>query len=265
MARKTKKPRRGAARIAPSPPVPEPSAGSFRFFTKLPAEIQQMIWAEHIKALSCHHFTLSRLLGPAAGSRAPRWTVELSEKPKKTNPSAYRQRQLFLEVNDHGLIDTLRRMAAPMDRISLQRDSRVHIDGVNDLVILDFQRGVGDYAFTWWEHNSQGVGSMNMKRIQRRLRRFRKVAVHYGARHSMSTAGGPFQCCCVTPPMLQCDKFKACPLELACFLDCFQNLEEFYFIVENNRNKATAGFTVQYKSSSFTAHCCLSKLTPVSL
>lgn len=250
-----------------SSPVPE---RSFPDFTKLPAEIQQMIWAEHIKRLSCHHFKLSRLPFFDTSTARGQWMVELSENLRNNDPSTYRQWRSFLEVGDYGLIETIRRMTTHMQihRITLQRGGRVldhnpraYFDAPIDLVVLDFQRGLDNDAFTWFEHSMPNwLSTMNIQGIQRRLQYFRKVAINYKARHIKSTAGGPFQCFCSTRDM-QCYKFRACPLELACFLDCFQSLEEFYFIVENHKKIQDTDFTVQYKSSLSSVHCCQSKLT----
>lgn len=260
------RPGRKSTRELTRSPDPE---HSFSDFTKLPAEIQQMIWAEHIKCLSCHHFKLARLDFSGTMPTRRQWMVELSESLRHKDPSAYCQWKAFLEVGDYGLIETYRRMTTHMQiqSITLQRGGQVlthnpkaRIDAPNDLVVLDFQRGLDIYDFTWFEHSMPSwMSTMNVQGIQRRLQHFRKVAINYKARHIKSTQGGPFLCFCSAPGM-QCYKFKACPLELACFLDCFQNLEEFYFIVENPKKIQDTGFTVQYKGSLSSVHGCKSKL-----
>ncbi|KAL1866851.1 hypothetical protein Daus18300_006554 [Diaporthe australafricana] len=103
------------------------------------------------------------------------------------------------------------------------------IDVATDLVIIEHERGETAPASGWFEHSTP---RMHLHSIRQRMSHFRRVAVHYKKSHTYASERGPFQCYCPAAAQLQCYQYKACPVEQACFLDCFENLEEFYYVVE---------------------------------
>jgi hypothetical protein len=109
-----------------------------------------------------------------------------------------------------------------------------YIDEHADLVILEFDRGENAQPHTWFEHT--GNGDMSAFHVRQATQHVRRLAVHYKRNHAPASARGPFQCWCQTQAM-ECNKFKACPMEQACFLDCFQDLEEFSLVVEVTSKK----------------------------
>lgn len=104
------------------------------------------------------------------------------------------------------------------------------IDVATDLVILEFNRGENARPSAWFEHT--GTGNMDIRVIRERTVQLRRVAVHWKKTHANSDKRGPFQCWCANPATLNCTSYKACPVEQACFLDCFPSLEEFYYVIE---------------------------------
>ncbi|KAG6355102.1 hypothetical protein INS49_004183 [Diaporthe citri] len=113
------------------------------------------------------------------------------------------------------------------------------IDVATDLVILEFERGGTADASSWFEHVD---GRMEMMDIRRKTRHLKRVAVHYKKSHPGCGRRSPFQCWCPagSPLNLDCASYKFCPMEQACFLDCFPNIEEFYYVVEVTKKKEVA-------------------------
>lgn len=222
-------------------------------FTSFPAEIQQMIWGEAINGPSCHHFKLRK----AKDASSPRrWVVHIHEKTKLHDASAYRQWKKLFQVRDRAFIAAFRyyNPDSQIQPIALHKSNRVPacrlsaaINVPKDLVILDFDRGSSQKSFTWFEHmDPYPRSAMGMRYIQMRLQHFRKVAIHYKHHHANASLDGPFACYC-PPGAPGCFSFKACPHELACFLDCFKNLEAFYFVLERQL-KAHHDFAAEFKS-----------------
>lgn len=110
------------------------------------------------------------------------------------------------------------------------------IDVATDLTILDFERGVNAPALHWFEHST---GRLQIDNVRNNCRQLKRVAVHYKKTHKNATCRGPFQCYCSGPlgSDLNCHWYKACPVEQACFLDCFPELKEFYYVVEVTKTK----------------------------
>ncbi|KAG8162261.1 hypothetical protein KVR01_008026 [Diaporthe batatas] len=127
------------------------------------------------------------------------------------------------------------RGAAASDLTIIEFDRAV-IDAATDLVILEFNRGENAPPNSWFEHT--GMGRLDIDAIRRNTMDLKRVAVHYKKTHAKADKRGPFQCWCHNPGRLGCYRFKACPMEQACFLDCFANLEEFYYVIEIPGRKA---------------------------
>lgn len=112
------------------------------------------------------------------------------------------------------------------------------IDIATDLIILEFDRGETACVYSWFEHHDNG--RMDMDCIRRKTRQLKRVAVHYKRSHPYCGNHSPFQCYCRTGSTLDCKRYKFCPMEQACFLDCFPNIEEFYYVVEVTKKKELA-------------------------
>lgn len=234
-------------------PTPAPSLP----FTCFPAEIQQGIWIEAIKGPSCHHFNLRK-----AGGASPqdRWVVHVHEKPKNNDASAYRHWKSLFQVRDRAFLAAFHyhNSKSNIQPITLRRTIKKRptymtsaaIDVSEDLVILYLDHGPKKPAtFTWFEHmDPHRRNTMDIRYIQMRLEPFRKVAIHYKDGFPNACRKGPFSCYC-PDTALNCGQYKACPRELACFLDCFKNLEAFYFVVEL-KTKAQQTFAAHIKSKS---------------
>lgn len=227
-------------------------------FTHFPAEIQQMIWGEVIKGPSCHHFRIHK----GVDADCDRWIIHILEKATQYDTSAYRQWKTLFQVRDRAFLAafshyTSRSQIQPI-AVRMPANKRhvytasAAIDIPKDLVILDFERGIQHPGFTWFEHMSPYPRSpMDFTCIQKRLVHFRKVAIHYKHHFKNACKNGPFSCYCpsIGTGIFNCSHYKACPRELACFLDCFTNLEAFYFVVEP-RTKAHHRFTADFKSKA---------------
>lgn len=111
------------------------------------------------------------------------------------------------------------------------------IDVATDLTILEFERGVNAPALHWFEHST---GRLLIDTVRSRMKQLKRVAVQYKKSHKYAYSRGPFQCYCPSGSELDCSWYKACPVEQACFLDCFPDLKEFYYVVEVTRIKELA-------------------------
>lgn len=112
------------------------------------------------------------------------------------------------------------------------------IDVATDLVILEFERGETADGSAWFEHHDNG--RMDMDDIRHKTRHLKRVAVHYKKSHPDCGSRSPFQCWCLAGSPLNCETYKFCPVEQACFLDCFANIEEFYYVMEVTKKKELA-------------------------
>lgn len=230
-------------------PVP---ATSFHL-NQLPTELQHMIWSEVLKRPSCHHFKLRK---GDDGSNPNHWVIHLSEKRPMYDPSTYRHWKELHKLKNVSFGTAFRRCTTQIQPITLRSSkpplyrATAAIDVPTDLIILDFDRGSTSTPFTWFEHATLGpFGTMNIRTVRSRLQHFRKVAIHWNDKQAPAAHGGPFQCYCAPGPAAFCSQLKACPLELACFLDCFQNLEEFYLVVDVRLKKQRV-FAADYKGVS---------------
>ncbi|KAF3763319.1 hypothetical protein M406DRAFT_331847 [Cryphonectria parasitica EP155] len=240
-------------------PVP---ATSFPL-NRVPAEIQTMIWSEVIKMPACHTFKIVKDDQVSAGSAANPWALRIMAKEPRHDPSAYRLWKKLHQLHNISFEAAFRFLATNIQPLALHLPGsrqptyapRAAIDSSNDLVIFDFERGSRQTLFSWFEHT--GVRStMNIRLIRSRFRHFTRVALHYRDSHVNADLPGPFQCYCQPPVPMRCHRYKACPLELACFLDCFRNLKEFYLIVQPRRQEEIR-FAAEYKKNVDHAGLCI--------
>lgn len=117
------------------------------------------------------------------------------------------------------------------------------MDAATDLIIFDFHRGIGEVAFDWHEHGDL----LDILSVRDKFRGIKKVAIHYKDTHPSCEELCPFMCLCPTG-VLGCRKLSHCPFEVACFLDIFPDLEEFYVVVEQ-RLAAEKRFAAAYRRS----------------
>lgn len=284
-------PNRAKNRVKKPKPKPKKRM-KFSMFSKLPAEIQQMIWSEAIQKPACHTFKYKR-------STNPMLDMDLCLMPAHLDPSAfrrwremlwseYRELQWPVRITDPELLpwDALdkhsiemlvtkyqkqpgvqnsqipgskfasigfqtafQRSMVDLKRVNLLTPCDVSyqklaaIDSATDLSIFEFERGVHAPALCWFEHDN---GGLDINLMRRGLKAFKRVAVHYKKSHKNASGHGPFQCCCPVATQPDCYQYKACPNEQACFLDCFPNLEQFYYVVDVSRKKEVA-WKAQYK------------------
>lgn len=206
----------------------------------MPAEVQQMIWAEVIRAPACHTFKVKKGAVTEEGSR---WSVHLcpGSAREDLDSSAYHQWKSLLSLHNIGFQTAFRRFIKNIQPtpLRLPRCGNSKYKAINfyktvaaineeqDLVILEFERG---QSLPWFEHTNHRHG-MHWQLIQSRMSHFRQVAIHYKHGHMECSHGGAFACLCHTANQPH-DCYKACPLTLASFLDLFPNLQQFYFVVE---------------------------------
>lgn len=224
---------------------------------RLPTELQLMIWDYVLKAPACHTFKLQkRWLRPPPAIDVL-WDVVLKPHQKNADNSAWRRWEEL-----HSLGDTIFKMAfrqftstiLPIELQVARNQIRpaAAINAATDLVIFEFQRGLGDHQFNWFEHsnlNNDLPPKIELQAIRARFSHIRKVAICYKAIHPNCFQPSPLWCTCPNSLLLSCKDFNYCPHETACFLDSFPNLEEFYVIVEQRR-KAEREFASPYRSSS---------------
>lgn len=232
-------------------------AGSFPL-SLLPAELQHKVWSEALQKPACHTFKVHR--SKDEDPPGP-WELHLHPIPKKYDTSTYRRWKslLYTKASDgtklknisfqtgfrHGMVD-FRRIPV---KIKGQYHPTTAIDAGTDLVILEFERGLTAPMLGWFQHSDPDV--MNLTAIRNRMQHFNRVAIHYKPSHPYARGsggpGGPFSCYCPSGLGLCGAWYRACVYELACFLDCFRNLEEFYLVVEM-KNKPERDWADRYQS-----------------
>lgn len=219
-----------ASGAGPQPPDPQSSKPRLNL-DGLPTEILHMIWGELISTPACHTFKIKMGNHPKEGTK---WAVHLWPK-EGSDTSAYLQWKQLLGLNNFGFQMAFRRFVKHVQPIELRLlvDNKLctataAIDEARDLVILEMDRGK---SLPWFEHNNSHIYSMNAQLIQERMRHLRVVAIHYKFGQPDCTSEGAFLCLCHGANQPHGD-YSACPLTLACFLDLFQNLEQFYFVVD---------------------------------
>lgn len=219
-------------------------------FPQLSAELQHMIWGEAMQKPACHTFKVhkSRQPGP--------WVLNLHAIPQRYDTSAYRgwKSLLYTTQGDNEKLKNIsfqtgfRRAMIKFQRIEVRvsghDQTAAAIDVATDLVILEFERGARIPVIGWFMH-WQPL-KMNINTIRHDMRHFKRVAIHYKSNHQGCTLGGPFRCYCGPGLNRGCARFKVCYYELGCFLDCFPNLEEFYFVVET-KGKEQKDWAKQYR------------------
>lgn len=214
----------------PQPPGPQSSMPRLNM-GDLPTEILQMICGELISTPACHTFKVKMGNHPKEGTK---WAVHLWAK-EGSDTSAYLRWKQLLRINNMGFQMAFRRFVKHVQPVELRllgQDklcrATAAIDETQDLVILEMDRGK---SLPWFEHNTSHNYSMDGQLIQERMRHFRRVAIHYKFGQQDRASEGAFLCLCHGANQPH-DDYKACPLTLACFLDLFQNLEQFYFVVD---------------------------------
>lgn len=247
------------------------------FFSRFPAEIQQMIWGEALQKPACHTFKLGKVKQPPSVTNgSPK--LDLQPLPINFDNSAYRFWKSLLYVRNYKVsevsedeepeLEEADREKLEIERANLESGDKfiaqrsqeaysklanqsfqagfrrsminlevVHLknkagswrgaafDAATDLVILEFDRGETAPPNAWFER-------AEIERVRAKLKPFKRVAVHYKKSHANAKRRGPFQCWCPASSILHCNLFKACPVEQACFLDCFTELEAFYYVVD---------------------------------
>ncbi|KAK7739774.1 hypothetical protein SLS53_005744 [Cytospora paraplurivora] len=244
--------------------LPDPKADLL--FACFPAEIQQQIWVEAVQKPACHSFKVVKSDYPSSR----KWEIHLHALWPRHDPSAYRWWKSLLHCEPkNGGDDKLKNISfqtgfrhamVNFQPICLRTKKHGYqlaaaINVETDLVIIDFSRGATAQPFTWFEHSTT---SMDLNTIRHRMRHFKRVAIHYKASDSKAYKPGPFQCYCTSPSQLGCHRYKACCSELACFLDCFPELEEFYFVLEEPKGKAKT-WTDEYKKAIRANRYCLAQ------
>ncbi|KAI3399136.1 hypothetical protein diail_7715 [Diaporthe ilicicola] len=164
------------------------------------------------------------------------------DEPPKTN--AKKSEEAFSKLANSSFQTGFRSAMVQFQPIVLKSPSfyekAAAIDVATDLVIIELERGETAPASAWFDHSTR---RMQINTIRHRMRHFRRVAVHYKKSHTGAGERGPFQCYCPAGPagaQWECHEYKACPLEQACFLDCFPNLEEFYYVAEVSHKQEMA-------------------------
>lgn len=143
---------------------------------------------------------------------------------------AQRSQQAFSKLANQSFQAGFRRSMIQFEKVNLKtkagKSRGAAIDAATDLVIFEFERGETAPPNAWFER-------ARIERVRAKLKPFKRVAVHYKKSHKLACCRGPFQCWCPAgPARMKCMQYKACPMEQACFLDCFTELEAFYYVVE---------------------------------
>lgn len=256
----TKPNKQGPTRITrkdlPRVAVAKPVAPVYPIRT-LPPEIQLMIWSFTFPQPACHTFKLQKQVELNPHTNAIRsWDVIVKPPQWNHDNSMWRHWKKLHSLRNYCFEEVIRAHTTdllPVDLVlsSGETLSAAAMDVATDLVIFEFDRTKGskEVEFCWFEH----VDLMRLMEIRSKFSNIKKVAIHYKHAHVNCMRPCPFACGCPYPRVLGCDQLSCCPHEVACFLDCFPDLEQFYIITEQ-RLAAEKLFATKYRSMCSTPY-----------
>jgi hypothetical protein len=176
-----------------------------------------------------------------------KFNIEKVNQLNKYKPMVKKSHEAFSKLANISFDAGFQKSMVQFEPVMVDRCEVAAMDVATDLVILEFDRGENARPNAWFEHG--GGGELDIRATRIYTTQLKRVAVHYKKSHALASNRGPFQCWCPLPSGLQCEKYKACPMEQACFLDSFEEMEEFYYVVEVTKKKERAWLD-EYKGKS---------------
>lgn len=229
---------------------PPPTAVPEKVFPigKLPAELQHMIWGFVFERPACHTFKLLKRSPPTLLGF---WDVAVKPYSRNLDNSTWKLWKSLHSLKNISFETAFRRYTTDLRPIELELDKGIvrpaaAMDVATDLVIFELARTPGEAdGFNWYEH----ADILALDGVRQKFRSIKRVAIHYRNNRKSCLNLCAFCCTCQAPRVLSCEKFSLCPFEVACFLDCFPDLEEFYVIVEPSKAKKTRekAFAAKYR------------------
>lgn len=218
---------------------------------RLPAELQHMIWGFVFKRPACHTFRLHKRSSPQLlPILLTIWDVVVKPQCRNRDYSTWNLWKRLHSLKNISFEKAFRHYTTDLRPIELQVSPDLvrpaaAMDVATDLIIFELTRSPGEIdGFNWYEH----ADLLALDLVRQKFRNIKRVAIHYRAAGKSCLSPCAFWCTCQTPRILSCEEFTSCPFEVACFLDCFPDLEEFYVIVEPKK-VAEQAFAVKYRCS----------------
>ncbi|KAK1775534.1 hypothetical protein QBC45DRAFT_307928, partial [Copromyces sp. CBS 386.78] len=209
----------------------KPQVAPMPLFSKLPAEIQIMIFHEALRKPQVHFVKVAREQNPGEGNAF--WSVAMKPRDKSGDTSGYR---LLDNMEDIALsfpvaAEVMRKNTLELHRLPLLKDGSWMMDAATDLVVLEFDSDKSGRMRFWHPRNRVYTSVQDVDAIRRQLEGIRKSVFpclsHHHRKHS---------------------SWKFCPEELLGLIYQLSHVEAVYFILKHRIN---AKVVIDYATSYF--------------
>ena len=205
-------------------------------FSKLPAELQVMIFHEALRKPQVHFIKATREQN--SGEPNPTWTVALMPRDKSGDTSGFR---LFDNIEDIALsfpvaAEVMRKNILEPHSLPLLRDGSWSIDAATDLVVIEFDADKSGKLRFWHPHNQGFESTPDAGDIRQQLEGIRRVAFVYGGEHQPDAQASESMFPCPNHNRRKHDGWQFCPEELLGFIYQLSHVEAIYFILKARIN-----------------------------
>ncbi len=218
----------------------------FPQFALFPNEVKAAIALQALDMPGVHFFEIRKLL---RWSDSAAWSISILA-TNDSRSSYKRIKELMFKVGCMELAYPIKLyIHKNYTKVNLPR-SFAAIDSEQDLVVLRFSEKTSIVTGHWTvEWRTRHSSRCSIQRIRNKFKPFKKVAIYHNALCAPCAPWSPNRatsCICTDTPdhMLH----AMCPEEVAQFLDCFDNLEKFYFLLMPRTREQRASASA-YKST----------------
>ncbi|KAK0729494.1 hypothetical protein B0H67DRAFT_650683 [Lasiosphaeris hirsuta] len=205
---------------------------------KLPFELQCKIWTEAIRKPNIHFIRAKKVINDTTNT----WGLEILPVPKSTDTSGFRQ-QVELATICPSAKEAVYMANAEKQKLPFKLLKGIG-DAATDVVAIKFESPKNVKKLlsvpreTWapgWQVLNPALDADQVASVFAGIRR---AAVKYSGPPSPDTMNSLF---CRRYHFGCPEKFRACPDEVAGFVDCLPNVEILYFILDPGSPNASAG------------------------
>lgn len=231
-------------------------------FSKLPAEIQIIIFHEALRKPQIHFIKATREQNP--GERNPSWTVALKARDKSSDTSGYRLLKNMEDIARSFPVaaEVMRKNILEPHRLPLMpvpKEGSWSIDAATDLVVIEFDRDKSGKMRFWHPRNRVYTSTQDVDAIRHQLEGIRKVAFVYGGDQQPDAGSSESVFPCLNHHQRKHASWQFCPEELLGFIYQLSHVEAVYFILKARINtKVVKEYATSYFSSklpcSFVTH-----------
>ncbi|KAJ4398225.1 hypothetical protein N0V85_006340 [Neurospora sp. IMI 360204] len=234
------------------PKKKKPQVVPMPLFSRLPAEIQIMIFHEALRKPQIHFVKVTQDQSPRFMDNDRLWSVILKPRDKSADTSGYR---LFDNIQDVALFspiaaEVIRKNILKLHRLPISKNGSWMIDAATDLVVLEFDPDKSGSRVRLWHPRNRGYYSnLDVTAIRQQLEGIRKVAVVYGENQQPDAGSSESLFKCLHHHQRKHSSRKFCPEELLGLIYQLSHIEAVYFILKHRVNvKAVIDYAASYFS-----------------